>query len=128
MHEPLTTPLLLDLLQKLHVAFPRTLGKDNPAMMAEVYRNGLRGLSGNAVKEAVEKCIQQDQYYPKVARIREVASEIIRRTTVTLQHTASWDRCGVCGVAVTKSAGGRMMLDHDPRAHGIRVDAEQASA
>lgn len=84
MPEPLTSQLVAEQLQKLLVAFPRNLGSQNPAMMADVYRNGLRGLSGDAVRAAVDRAIQEDEYFPKVARLREAATAWQRYNTTTL--------------------------------------------
>lgn len=74
MAEPLTSQLVGEQLQRLHAAFPRNLGSQNPAMMIEVYRNGLRGLSGDAVRVAVDRAIQEETYFPKVAKLREIAT------------------------------------------------------
>lgn len=106
-HEPLTTQLVVEQLQKLLAAFPRNLGAQNPGMMADVYRNGLRGLDGEAVRAAVDVAIQHDSFFPKVARLRELSSEWTRRNRATfeLQHKASWDVCGVCGARVELRAG-----------------------
>jgi hypothetical protein len=82
MSEPLTAHLVVECIEKLLVAFPRTIGK--AATMADVYRNGLRGLSGDGVRFAVDRIIQEDTYFPKVARIREVARawEHVNRATI----------------------------------------------
>lgn len=84
MPEPLTTQLVVELLQKLLAAFPRNLGAQNPQMMADVYRNGLRGMDGDAVRAAVDVAIQSDNYFPKVARLRELASEWTKRNRVNV--------------------------------------------
>lgn len=73
MPEPLTTALVAELLEQLHVAFPRNLGKQNPQLMVDTYRNGLRGVPGDAVRWAVSRSIEEDQYFPKVARLRQLS-------------------------------------------------------
>lgn len=74
MTEPLTLQLVMEELRRLHVAFPQNIGmRSNPSGTAEVYRNGLRGLSGSALRVAVDRCIQDEQYFPKVAKLRELA-------------------------------------------------------
>lgn len=128
MHEPLTTQLLLDLLAQLHVAFPRTIGKENPAMMADVYRNGLRGVSGDAVREAVARCVQDDQYFPKVSRLREIARMIDARRSGAVRRAASWDECGVCGARVTETAKHAWVMVHHRGPHHIRDDAAEGAA
>lgn len=75
MPEPLTTSLVMEELQRLHVAFPQNLGmRSNPAGTAEVYRNGLRGLSGDSIRAAADRAIQDDEFFPKVAKLRELAT------------------------------------------------------
>lgn len=75
MPEPLTTTLVMEELQRLHVAFPNNIGmRTSPAKTAEVYRNGLRGLSGDAVRAAADRVIQDDEFFPKVAKLRELAT------------------------------------------------------
>ncbi len=102
MHEPLTTQLVVELLQKLLAAFPRNLGSQNPTMMADVYRNGLGGIEGEAVRAATDIAIQNDQYFPKVARLRELATEWTRRNraTASVGIEPAWDVCAVCGARV----------------------------
>ena len=74
MTEPLTLQLVVEELRRLHVAFPQNIGmRSNPSGTAEVYRNGLRGLSGSSLRVAVDRCIQDEQYFPKVAKLREIA-------------------------------------------------------
>jgi hypothetical protein len=154
MSEPLTSSLLMDLIARLHAAFPRTIGKENPAMMADVYRNGLRGLSGDAVRHAVDRCIQTEEYFPKVSQLREIAKAWDVKRMVTLRHEESWDVCTVCGVRaqwtdcyratgekgpdgkLLRDAEGRPLrvytatrlhLEHDPRQHGVLAKQEQTA-
>lgn len=133
MREPLTTTLLLELIGKLHIAFPRTIGEKNPAMMAEVYRNGLRGVSGEAVRDAVERCIQKDEYFPKVSRIREYAAHYDKVRTVDIRGQEGWDECGICGarakhVFVEGSTEMRLVMEHNPGPHGLRKNSEEGAA
>jgi hypothetical protein len=152
MPEPLTSSLLLELIAKLHVAFPRTIGEKNPAMMADVYRNGLRGLSGDAVRHAVDRCIETEEYFPKVSKLREMAKAWDVQRTVTLRFETSWDVCPACGARATwtdcyrstgeKGPDGKLLLDeagrplrvysatrlhiaHDRRAHGVPMQREE---
>jgi hypothetical protein len=85
MPEPLTTSLVGELLTKLSAAHPRSLYKANPVHMCEVYRNGLRGLSGDAVRFAVDRSIQEDKDFPKVARLRELGTEWQKRNQATVR-------------------------------------------
>jgi hypothetical protein len=74
MTDYLTTSLVLDELKRLHIAFPNNIGmRSNPGGTAEVYRNGLRGLTGEAVRAAADQAIQNEEYFPKVAKLRELA-------------------------------------------------------
>lgn len=154
MTEPLTTELLSGLLPKLLTAFPSKMSSQNPAYLAEVYRNGLRGLNGDAVRAAVDISIQHDSYFPKVARLRELAGEWTRRNRVTVaaRFEAAWNVCAVCGAhakqrEITRAVrpdgyyhqpisrngpaptletvmSGGMYMDHDPRAHHVHDNPE----
>ena len=98
MPEPLTGGLMLDLLRQLHIAFPRNIGMQNPQLMADTYRNGLRGLSGEAIRWSVGQVIQDDKYFPKVSRLRELASGWNRANRVeieaAIQRPSGW--CDGC--------------------------------
>lgn len=98
MAEPLTLELMLELLPKLYVAFPRTLGKDQVRATAVVYRDGLRGLSGDGVRAAVDRVIREDQFFPKVARIRELTREWekVNRASAAVIDGPKSRRCPVC--------------------------------
>lgn len=104
MPEPLTTSLVGELLTKLSAAHPRSLYKANPVHMCDVYRNGLRGLSGDAVRFAVDRAIQDDKDFPKVARLRELATDWTKRNSATLvikpEPGAGERYCAVCGAKV----------------------------
>lgn len=144
MIEPITTPLLTQMMDKLHAAFPRTIGKDNPAMMAGIYRDGLKGVSGEGLRHAVDRCIQLDQYYPKVARLREFARDFDKQRIIETRRPPSWDECPTCGARVTftdvyfdtaerdaegkvvqQFAGRKMHMTHRPVGHGIPEQVEQ---
>lgn len=75
MREPLTTELTLAVLRDLQSAFPGAKMTDEQLVRrADVYRDGLGGLSGTALRWAAKTAIQEDEYFPKVARLRELAT------------------------------------------------------
>lgn len=126
--EPLTSSLLAELLPKLIVAFPRNLGAKDPVMMADVYRNGLRGLSGDAVRFAVDRAIQEDEYFPKVARLRELATEWSRRTNAVIETvTRSSDEltCSVCGAKAQQHEVTRQVVKRTKFENGREKFEEQ---
>lgn len=94
MTEPLTLQLVADLIRQLHVAFPRNIGAQNAQFMADTYRNGLRGLSGDAVRWAVDQSIREDKFFPRVARLRELAGAWQRsnyaEAEALIQRPAGW--------------------------------------
>lgn len=99
MHEPLTTQLVGELMTKLLAAFPsRNVAGHNLTHTADVYRNGLRGLSGEAVRAAVDRSIQDDTFFPKVARLRELAAAWEKYNRVHMPDPISADPlwCGIC--------------------------------
>lgn len=149
MREPVTTSLIVELLPDLLTAFPSKLSSQNLTHTAEVYRNGLRGLDGDAVRAAVDISIKTDTYFPKIARLRELASEWTKRNraTATPNIEAAWNICPVCGaraeqIAITRAVrsadyyvkpivrSGELpahetvqsqgfYMQHDPRAHHV---------
>jgi hypothetical protein len=72
-----------------------------------VYRNGLAGLSGESVRAAVQLSIKLDSYFPKVSRLRELATEWERRNRAapTVRIEPAWDVCGVCGAKAVLRGG-----------------------
>lgn len=149
MAEPLTTELVAEMLGKLHVAFPRASNTQNAGKLADVYRNGLHGLSGDAVRAAVNRVIQEDEYFPKVARLREVSKAWMARGNAVLPFKRPSEdtyTCPICGAHATHRdltypkrdpktlqmvrdehgafinetfASKSMDIVHDARAHGI---------
>lgn len=145
MPEPLTLALISELMPKLYAAFPRTIKDDGP-MVVETYRNGLRGISGDAVRAAVDRAIQEDTYFPKVSRLRELGLQWQRTNTVVLEARAAevpWYVCPVCGAHAEhrtivrrkrdpekgyalivpeeweEGPSAMMYMTHDPRKHGV---------
>lgn len=78
MPEPLTLSLVVELLKDLHIAFPSAARGKSPEETANVYRNGLNDLSGDAVRWAVGEAIRTEEFFPKVAKLRDLASRRIR--------------------------------------------------
>lgn len=115
MRELLTTQIVAEGIGKLVVAFPGNLAaKTNPAMLADTYRRGLEGLDGDAVRAAIDICIREDVYFPKVARLREVAGEWTRRNRFSVEARIEerWDVCRVCGARAKQEMITRPLL-HD---------------
>lgn len=98
MHEPLTTQLVAELMRDLLTAFPSKHSEKNLTHTAEVYRNGLRGVSGEALRAAVDVSIKSDTFFPKVARLRELATEWTKRNNVTPTVQFGSRVCRFCGV------------------------------
>ncbi len=115
MPEPLTTTLVMEELQRLHVAFPQNVGmRTNPAGTAEVYRNGLRGLSGDAVRAAAARAIQDDEYFPKVAKLREFAMAWMKHNQPTAEANFEADPlwCPRCRTRATVRNRWRPKVDN----------------
>jgi hypothetical protein len=98
MPEPLTSQLVAELMRDLLAAFPSKHSEKNLTHTADVYRNGLRGVSGDALRASVAVCIKSDSYFPKVARLRELATEWTKRNTVAPLIVKDSRVCRVCGV------------------------------
>ncbi len=128
MRNPLTTQVVADGISKLVVAFPGNLAaKTNPVMLADTYRRGLDGLDGDAVTAAIDICIREETYFPKVAKLREVAGEWMRRNRHAFAPTIpqAWNVCPTCGArAVPSASGKRDEMHHDPQMHHVRRGEE----
>lgn len=141
--DPLTTPILLEGLETLDNAYPRgRIATMNPSVRAGIYRDGLRGVTATAFREAVKRVIQDDVHFPKAARLREVARTIDRELIARTPRVESWDTCGLCGARVTETdiyydvrdeatgitearfAGRRLTMLHLPAGHNVRVAVE----
>jgi hypothetical protein len=103
---PLTSALLAEQLKRMAAVFPSKLSSQNPAYTAEVYKDGLRGIDGDALVGAVDLCIQTDSYFPKVARLREAAGEWMKRNRAHFAPVIkpAWNVCGVCGAKAESPA------------------------
>lgn len=150
MAELLTLDLMRELLAQLHVAFPTSKGVD-PQQMARVYRDGLSGLSGDAVRYAVTQCIREENFFPRVAKLRAYAQDYIRRTSAQSRPEARFSSepgaCPTCGAVPQRVRMQRYARDtrgeivrkdgeavleefesstlhvmHDPSRHGLRAD------
>lgn len=69
----ITASDLITILERLDVAFDKRAPK-KVELRAEIYRDGLRGVDLDALRSAATAAIEQDTYYPKVARLRELAT------------------------------------------------------
>lgn len=100
MPELLTTAVVAEELGKLITAFPGNIAaKKNPAMLANTYREGLQGIDADALRGAVAMAIREDVYFPKVARLRELAGQWAKHNRAyippVIRH--AWNVCPVCG-------------------------------
>lgn len=121
MAEPLTSALVAELMPRLYAAFPRAIRGDE-RYVHDTYRNGLRGLSGDAVRAAVDVVIREDTYFPKVARLREVAAAWQRRASppdITYRKVP-WNECATCGAKALPRTIRR--LRRDPKTHALVRD------
>lgn len=86
MPELLTPATMLRILRDLAAVFPsRGMPDDQLVRRAEVYRDGLAGFDAEAVGHAARRAIQEDNFFPKVARLRELAAAYV---TYHRQHRA----------------------------------------
>lgn len=112
MHEPLTTQLVAEVLEELMIALPRGKGYGTPQQVATTYRNALSGISGDALRWAAKTAIQEDKFFPKVARLRELA---MRWTVANAAQTPTMQiedrRCPGCGKAPAVETRWRPALD-----------------
>ncbi len=144
-HDPITSPILLECLERLDAAFPRgRVSTMKPGMRAEIYRDGLKGVTATALREAVKRVIQDDIFFPKAARLREVARAVDRELIAKNPRVEAWDKCRLCGADVTwhdvyfdtrdeatgitapKFAGRRFVMQHLEQGHSLRREGDVA--
>jgi hypothetical protein len=75
MTTPLTADVVLDVIQNLSVAFAGKRSEADMKRLAFVYRDALESLSAEAVRWAAKRVIKEDQYFPKAARLIELAQK-----------------------------------------------------
>lgn len=152
MAELLTTKLVAEVLEQIHSVIAKRGGfGDDPARFVERYHTALAGCSGDAVRYAGKRVIQEDEYFPKPARLRAFAMTYQRRTADgVVGRINDPDACRVCGAryqtvrlervkvdakgqAVRDARGEPVMetverdrIEHDRRAHGLFVQRESA--
>jgi hypothetical protein len=68
---------MLTILKDLTAAFPARLTDDAMLRRAEVYHEALIGFSGDALKFAAKRAVQEDDYFPKARRLRELAQQYV---------------------------------------------------
>ncbi len=77
MAEYLSHTIVTTELARLVQAFPSARRDLNE--LAEVYKQGLTGIGPSALHAAVDLSIQEDQYFPKVSRLRALAGDYAKR-------------------------------------------------
>lgn len=79
MHDVLPIATVAEQLAKLRAAFPNTRDNRSPAVIADLYREHLAGISADVLRVAVERVIREDEFFPKIARLRGLAFEVEAR-------------------------------------------------
>ena len=68
-----------NMIGELNTAFPRSAKVQDGVRTISVWREGLAGLDRDAVNGAVKAIIREDEHFPRIARVREMARQWIRR-------------------------------------------------
>lgn len=122
MREPITVEVLVEQLKKLRIAHPTHAGTKTPAAVietAEVYREGLHGLSADALRAAVRLSIETEKFFPKVADLRGLALDWTRRNAVDVtpvfqnENTANLLWCRNCQTEARYVVRYRPAVDRD---------------
>ncbi len=94
----LTLPLIVDVLRDLRINFPGKRDGQDIQRQAEIYREGLTGISADGLRHASRRAIQEDAFFPKVARLRELAASYDAYQRNSQPATAADEaRCRNCG-------------------------------
>lgn len=117
MPEAVTTELVVSMLRDLSVAFPARMGDAELMRRADIYRDNLTGFPGEALRWAAKQSIQEDKFFPKVARLRELAMrwQSANRVTVEarLEEPSGW--CQGCKTVARVETRYRPRLDKNGR-------------
>jgi hypothetical protein len=86
-----------DQIRRLHAAFPRSTKMQSPEMTISVWRDGLAGIDRDAVAGSISAIIRDDEHFPRIARVREMARQWIKRNRGEVAHQYGHDRvCPNC--------------------------------
>jgi hypothetical protein len=124
MRETLTAAIVAEAIKELRLVFPGRKQDEQVAAVAEVYLKGLAGIDAEAFRAAVKFCIANDSYFPKIARLREVAGEWVRRNRATIEpsftrHPLACPICGAEPTAAHSLSGNRTSIMHDRALHKV---------
>lgn len=101
MAELLNKAQMLSILKDLGAAFPARLTEDAMLRRAEVYHEALVGFTGDALKFAAKRSVQEDDYFPKARRLRELAQQYVSYENKIRGDTPVFSddplRCRGCG-------------------------------
>jgi hypothetical protein len=99
-HEPMTLELVVTVLRDLQAAFPSKMDDKALVRRAEVYRDNLNGVSGQALRWAAKQAIQEDNFFPKISRLRDLATRwtIANPPTATFSAGTKDKQCARCRV------------------------------
>jgi hypothetical protein len=98
MPELINKRIMLELLSELTAVWPSRMDDEQQVRRAQVYRDALIGFDEAAVRHAVKRVIQEDSFFPKPARLRELAQAYVayhRRADAGKVVESS--RCTTCG-------------------------------
>lgn len=118
MPELLTPEFVVAQLRDLAAAHPVRLDEKALVRRADVYYRGLEGLTGEALKHAVKKSLQTDKFFPKIARLRELALAytLANHPTVmeiNLERPSGW--CDGCQSVAREQRRWRPRIDRKGR-------------
>lgn len=97
MPELLTVEVIFEMLRELGAAhWQKQPDSKVLAFKAEAYRRGLQGVSGEALRWAVKTSIQEDEFFPKVSRLRELAARWSVANTAAVAARDDGRTCASC--------------------------------
>jgi hypothetical protein len=89
-----------DQIRRLHAAFPRSTKMQSPEMTISVWRDGLAGIDRDAVEGSIGAIIRDDEHFPRISRVREMARQWIKRNRGDVVREYEGGRvCPNCGDA-----------------------------
>jgi hypothetical protein len=77
MAELIDKATMASILRDLQAAFPVRIKDDELIRRAAIYHDALVGFSSDALKFAAKRAVQEDDYFPKARRLRELAQQYV---------------------------------------------------
>ena len=109
--------------------FARAYNKPADAAAVDLYVRVLERFSPEAIARGARSVLEEERYFPAPSTFRtHVLAEHERlaraqQSVVLVRQDDDGRRCPICGAIAYLSEKGRLVIDHEPHAHGVHRTA-----